>query len=91
VLVFDFAGSPRPYRPIYFGKTENLSERVTSSHEKYSEWRAACQSLTGLHLAYHVMRDSSDWQRSTLERNLIAKYAPRCNDVFNPFAGLLGL
>jgi len=90
VLVLDFSCKPRPYRPIYFGKAEDLAKRVTSSHEKYSEWSGACKSLTGLYLAYHAMPNSSDWERGALERNLIKIYTPQCNDVHNPLSNAFG-
>lgn len=85
VLVFDFGCDPRPYRPIYFGKAQDIAQRVTRSHEKYDEWCRACKSLTGLYLAYSVMADSSDLERHMVERDLIKAYAPECNEIHNPF------
>jgi hypothetical protein len=90
VLVFDFSCEPRPYRPIYFGKAEDLAKRVTSSHEKYSEWSRACKSVTGLYLAYHAMPNSSDLERGALERNLIRAFTPQCNDAHNPLSDAFG-
>jgi hypothetical protein len=90
VLVFDFKEKPRPYRVLYFGKAENLAARVTTSHEKYSEWCRAGGGAARLYVASHTMRNSHDWQRSELERNLIKAYVPQCNETFNPFCGSLG-
>jgi hypothetical protein len=90
VLVFDLSGKPRPYRAIYFGKAEDLAARVTSSHEKYNDWTRTCRSVTGLYLVYHPMPNSSDWQRSELERSLIKAYTPECNEKHNPLADAFG-
>jgi hypothetical protein len=84
ILVFDFSASPRPYRPLYFGKAEELNARVNESHEKFAEWkRAADTSL--LFVAYYAMPGSSDSQRAFLESALIGEYRPECNVVGNPF------
>jgi hypothetical protein len=90
VLVFDLASTPRPYRPIYFGKAADLAKRVTNSHEKYSEWCRACKSVTGLYVAYYSMPNSSEWERGALEKSLIKAYMPQCNDAHNPLSDAFG-
>ena len=84
ILVVDFTCSPRPYRVLYFGKAIKLDERVVRSHEKYEEWERAAGS-SRLYVSYHIMSDTTDWQRAAVEKDLIKYYAPPCNKTFNPF------
>jgi hypothetical protein len=83
ILVMDFAGNPRPFRPLYFGIAKNLAERVTTSHENYDKW-IRCAGLTGVYVSHYRMEGSSLAQRLHLERSLIKTYAPECNDTHNP-------
>lgn len=89
ILVLDLSRTPRPYRPIYFGKAEDLAARVVRSHEKCDEWRRAAGTGT-LYVAYDSMPNTSNWERASVEERLIKYYAPECNRTFNPFGGLLG-
>jgi hypothetical protein len=84
ILTWDLRAKPRPYRALYFGMATNLSERVTTSHEKYDEW-SRCSGLTGISVSYHKMPGSAEWQRASLERELISTYGPECNRTHNPF------
>ena len=90
ILVLDFTATPRPYRPIYFGKAEDLSARAVHSHEKYDEWCRAAGGAGRLYIAYCSMLGSSDSERSATEESLIKRYAPVCNKAFNIYASLLG-
>jgi hypothetical protein len=90
ILVIDWTCSPRPYRVLYFGKAVDLGERVLPSHEKYAEWNRAASGAGLLYVAYHLMPNTSDWERAAVEENLIKHYAPVCNKTFNPFAGRVG-
>ncbi|HYR43806.1 MAG TPA: hypothetical protein VER98_12325, partial [Terriglobia bacterium] len=38
ILVADNSWKPRFFRPLYFGESENLAERPTTSHEHYRDW-----------------------------------------------------
>jgi hypothetical protein len=88
ILVLDFNCNPRPYRPLYFGKANDLAARVTRSHEKYSDWSRAAGS-GGLLVSYYIT-GISEWWRNDLEEKLIKHYTPQCNSTFNPFAEFLG-
>ncbi len=88
VLVIDGAWGPRPYRPLYFGKAENLATRVSSSHENYREWRRASNGFGALYVAYHRLPGINARQRSIIEESLIRHYSPECNRTFNSLAGL---
>jgi hypothetical protein len=90
ILVWDFLGKPRPFRVLYFGKAEDLHARVTPSHEKYNGWWQAARGAGALYVAYHLMPNTGDGERATLEESLIKAYAPECNRTFNPLAGLFG-
>jgi hypothetical protein len=77
------------FRPIYFGKAENLGSRVTRSHEKFDHWCRVAGGDGNLYVAFHTMPGTTDEQRATVERNLIECYSPECNTQLNP--GIFGL
>jgi hypothetical protein len=88
ILVPDGSATPRPFRPIYFGEAEDLSQRVTRSHEKYDEWCKAASGATNLRLALCYMSRSTKQERTTVESGIVQHYKPCCNVVFNPLASL---
>jgi hypothetical protein len=89
ILGIDWTGSPRPYRPIYFGKAVDLAGRVGASHEKYGEWCRAAGGADKLYVAYHLML-GSDAHRAAIEESLIRHHSPECNKTFNYLSDLLG-
>lgn len=80
VTVPDDTWKPLPHRPIYFGETEDLPERVCLTHEKLPEWvRAACGQA--LHFSFYVV--IGEQQRKAAEKHLIEHYKPECNKTYN--------
>ena len=80
VMVYDSTWKPLPYRPIYIGEAQNLSERVCQIHEKYDSWvRAACGGQ--LYVAFHCIEGEA--ARKAAERRLIEHFKPECNKTFN--------
>src|ERR1700730_6264293 len=75
ILVSDNNWKPRPYRVLYFGKAVDLSARVCSSHEKHGEW-GRCAAGGTLYVAWHAIPGSTEFQRATLEENLIKHFSP---------------
>jgi hypothetical protein len=90
ILVPDAVWNPKPYRPIYFGETEDFSQRVSIAHERYGDWRREAGSAQ-LYVAQLWMFGSSKQGRTSIERGLIDAYKPTCNTLgLNLFSGLLG-
>jgi hypothetical protein len=83
VLVADGSASPRPFRVLYFGESENIDRRASSSHERYGDWCATAGGGEKLFVAYCWMIGSSKDERTSVESGLIGHYRPRCNTVFN--------
>ena len=78
MLVPDSRGTPRPFRVLYIGESDNLSRRVTRQHEKFEHWtREAAGSQ--LYFAFHNTMGMSDLQRRDAECELINHYGPPCN------------
>jgi excinuclease UvrABC nuclease subunit len=78
ILVSDATWTPRPFRVIYFGESNNLGNRISTAHEKYIDWtREAAGSQ--LYVAYHVTIGMTDAQRRDAECVLINQYQPVCN------------
>ena len=77
IMVVNTSYRPRPYRLLYIGETECLHERLTTSHEKYEDWKREAQGAT-LYYAYHWFHGTQD-SRKVLEAELIAKLNPPCN------------
>jgi len=91
ILTDDRAAKPRPYRPIYFGESENVRSRATSTHEKYSAWQREVGTYGKLYRAFHAMTGSTQQQRQVVESALIEAYNTPCNDKLSfAFARRLG-
>ena len=61
------------FDPLYIGQTENLKERITTSHEKWG-----CVSIYGVtHVHAHINSRSAD--RIAEEHDLIQSFRPPCN------------
>ena len=66
--------SPGWWRPLYFGQTDDLKDRITSTHHKW-----ACAKRNGMtHI--HAHQNPNQSARLDEEQDLIAKWAPVCND-----------
>lgn len=80
VLIPDITCTPRPLRVIYFGETENYSERgFIRSHHKYFAWLNAAGSEANLYISTCFMVSSSSLERRMTETYLINEYRPVCN------------
>jgi hypothetical protein len=91
ILVQDDSCSPRKFRVLYFGQASNLSERPTTSHERYDDWVRAAGSAESLYVAYALMWGSEEKDRTEIESGLIEYYGlSLCNDAYNPFRRALG-
>ncbi|MFQ6060289.1 MAG: hypothetical protein ACE5KV_03190 [Thermoplasmata archaeon] len=72
---------PDSYLPLYFGQSENLSERgFLRSHHKFGCWIKEAGSTKNLFIAVHSMPHSAEAERRRFESQLISKYHPVCND-----------
>lgn len=76
----DSANKPRTYTIIYFGESENLSERgFPWDHHRAKCWIDKAGSKSNVYIGVHYMPGSTQAQRSAVEQALIAKYSPACN------------
>lgn len=82
ILVADNTWKPRFFRPVYFGETENLAERPSTSHEHYDDWCKAAGGAGNLYVAYHWMMSSTKEERTAIESGLIKHYQPECNTQY---------
>lgn len=90
ILVQDATCTPRKFRVIYFGESNNLGNRIRTTHEKYRDWtREAAGSQ--LYMAYHTTIGMSDAQRRDAECVLINQYTPCCNERMDTPAALKSL
>jgi hypothetical protein len=83
ILVPDSTAKPRLFRVIYFGQSGKLQERVTRRHEKYRDWLSEAESDSNLYASYYET-SGGEHKRSEIERQLIERYRPICNDIHNP-------
>ncbi|HEV8413028.1 MAG TPA: TIR domain-containing protein [Bryobacteraceae bacterium] len=89
LLAADSTWQPRQYRPLYFGETENFSQRVSTSHEHYGDWkRAAGSSL--LYVAQLPMYGSTQQDRRLVEKALVDWYDPPVNKTCS-YSGIAAL
>jgi hypothetical protein len=91
ILVYDPSCTPRPYRVLYFGESENIQTRATGTHENYSHWRAQAGPLARICRSLCPLSSATKLQRQQAESALIAKYQPPCNERLSfDFAPLFG-
>lgn len=85
ILTPDVRCTPRPFRLIYIGESENVNMRSTAAHEKFSEWKREAGTAQ-LYRAVCALPGTTKPQRQATETALIRSYAPPCNKVlsFNP-------
>jgi len=87
VLAYDAGWRPLPYRPLYFGESDNIWSRATPSHENYESWKGESRTAT-LYRAFHYMTGSTRAERQARESALIAHYNPPCNQRLSFDLGL---
>lgn len=90
ILVPDSTCSPRPYRALYFGESDNINGRACGTHENWSAW---CRhaGTSALYRALCPLPGFTKIQRQLAESLLITKYGTPCNDRLSfDFARLLG-
>jgi hypothetical protein len=72
---------PKTYRPIYFGETEDLSERgFLRAHHKFGCWINEAGSTKNLFIAIYALTSSTEAKRRSVEARLVSDYEPECND-----------
>lgn len=78
----DSRNRPNTFRIIYFGESENLSERgFYNSHHKYSCWHENASEINSdIFIGIYRMPNSTEERRKEIERSLINDYNPVCND-----------
>ena len=91
ILVYDSTCSLRPYRPLYFGESDNINGRATGTHENHPSWCKHGGTNMPLYRALCPLPGSTKTQRQQVESLLIAKYTTPCNEKLSfDFARLLG-
>jgi len=80
ILVYDPSCTPRPFRVLYFGESENIQMRATGTHENFSHWRAQAGPIAQIYRALCPLFSSTKLERQQVESSLIAKYTPPCNE-----------
>lgn len=76
----DPISKPDTYTIIYFGESEDFSQRITSSHHKYDCWKKQAGSENGIYYGLNILPSSTEEKRREIESQLIEKYHPTCND-----------
>lgn len=72
--IFTRRSSDGVHTALYVGQTDNLEERITPAHHKWS-----CAKLHGItHI--HVHQNAAESTRLAEERDLLARMSPVCND-----------
>ena len=91
ILVYDPSCTPRPYRVLYFGESENIQMRATGTHENFSHWRTQAGPAAQIYRSLCSLSSSKKVERQQAESGLIAKYKTPCNERLSfDFARLFG-
>ncbi|MFP3983106.1 MAG: hypothetical protein ACLFV2_05385 [Desulfurivibrionaceae bacterium] len=81
ILVDDPTVTPVPFRPIYFGETNNMAEPgLIQNHPLHDCWYNQTGSVYRLFITVYEMPDSTPFERQQVEAGLIRQYRPICNE-----------
>ena len=81
ILVDDPSCTPVPFRPIYFGETDDLSAPgLIQRHPLHDCWYKQTGSVYRLYIAIFDMAESSLAERQQVQTELIKRYRPICNE-----------
>lgn len=82
IMIPDLNVKPAPFRVIYFGESEDLSERgFLKSHHKYECWLREAGEEDILFISIYPMPKSKVEDRKSVENELIQAY--RTNEICN--------
>jgi hypothetical protein len=80
ILIPNGSYNPRPFQPIYFGESGDMSTRgFLNLHHKCGDWRRVARDDKNLFVAAHSMPTSTPEQRRAVESELVGLYSPVCN------------
>jgi hypothetical protein len=80
ILMQDPTSRAKPYKAIFFGESEDISERgFFRSHYRYDRWIREAGSEAELYVSVFPMHDSSPELRQGIVTFLIKYYHPACN------------
>lgn len=80
ILVQDPTSRSKPYKVIYFGESEDMSERgFFKSHYRYDRWIREAGKETEIYISVFPMPGSTPQLRQGIEAFLIKYYRPSCN------------
>jgi hypothetical protein len=80
ILVQDATSRSKPYRAIYFGESENLSEPgFFRSYHRYDCWVREAGNETDLYVSVFPTPGSTPELRQGIKDFLIKYYQPACN------------
>ncbi|MDH5203375.1 MAG: hypothetical protein OEW69_08970 [Nitrospirota bacterium] len=81
ILAFEWNSFP-PFRPIYVGESENMSESgFIRSHHKYQCWINQVDNISDLYMSALPLPKSTKAEREKIESMLISLYDPICNRI----------
>ena len=81
VQIYSVYVKPRIYRVIYFGQTHDFAERgIIDSHHKLDCFLRNAGTIDGIYISTYAMPNSTEYQRKTIESQLIREWKPECND-----------
>ena len=82
ILVPDCRCVP-PYRPVFFGSSDNFAQRAfPSARSGSASWLDIADYDLSIHIAVHWMPHSTLEQRRAVERELIRFCQPELNEIF---------
>lgn len=91
ILVYDPSCTPRPFRVLYFGESENIQTRATGTYENFSHWQIQAGFVTQIYRSLCPLSRATKLERQKVESVLIAEYTPPCNERLSfDFTRLLG-
>ena len=75
----DYKKKPQTYQILYFGEADTFDTRLVKSHEKIP----CCKKNSNRNALYvSILKTSTKSERTRIEKFLIKKHDPPCNDEY---------
>lgn len=76
----DGEGRPKSHTVVFFGESADIAKQLPSIHDQMRQWWADYGGdASDLYLFVHPMPNSTSWERSRVQAQLVSEYDPRAN------------
>ena len=89
--VVDSSWAPKPFRPVYFGETNNSASKIDLRHAAIERWQLMGRNVNELYVSVYYVPYVPEIARRHAETVLIEKFRTSLNGSLLASEGRLGL